>query len=469
MHSTNAIQGQPRTLSDSFWDRYAASLRAQEVQPTAVRWYVIRAEQYLQAVSHKRLTEHTPQDVTDDLEKLGRIGSIADWQYRQTVDALQHLFVMSEVTWAQQFDWAYWKASARTLPVHHPPIARETAPAMIRENEAHQQTDGLSRARVRDTPPALLDALRVEIRRRGYSIRTEQAYEGWIARYLAFVGDADPWGLGDAEVQAFLQHLAVERLVTASTQNQARSALVFLYQHIVQQPLGDLDGLVRAKQPHRLPVVLTRTEIGKLLAHMHGTHGLMASLLYGTGMRLMDGIRLRVKDIDFAYHQIVVRDGKGQKDRVVPLPQRLVEPLQRHLTTVKDLHQADLAQGYGAVFLPHALARKYPQAPTEWGWQYVFPSARLSVDPRSWVIRRHHVHENGLQKAVKHAAQAAALPKPVNCHSLRHSFATHLLENGYDIRTVQELLGHADVSTTMIYTHVLNRGRKGVCSPLDGL
>jgi integron integrase len=215
--------------------------------------------------------------------------------------------------------------------------------------------------------------------------------------------------------------------------------------------------------------VLTRAEVAILLKHMHGTHGLMAALLYGTGMRLMDGIRLRVKDIDFAYNQIVVREGKGQKDRVVPLPRRLIEPLQRHLEGVKRLHQADLDQGYGAVYMPHALARKYPQAPKEWGWQYVFPSMRLSVDPRSGMIRRHHVHENGLQKAIKKAAREAALTKQVNCHCLRHSFATHLLEAGYDIRTVQELLGHADVSTTMIYTHVLNRGGKGVCSPFDEL
>jgi len=327
----------------------------------------------------------------------------------------------------------------------------------------------VSLARGQDTRAPSLDALMAEIRGRGYSIRTERAYANWVTRYFAFVGNADPCGLGHAEVMAFLQHLAVERQVTASTHNQALNAWVFFYQHVLRQPLGDLDGFVRAKRPQRLPVVLTRTEVGKLLAHMHSTHGLMASMLYGTGMRLMDCIRLRVKDIDFAYNQIVVRDGKGQKDRVVPLPQRLVEPLQQHLGTVKRLHQADLAQGYGVVYMPHALARKYPQAPTEWGWQYVFPSARLAVDPRSGAIRRHHVHENGLQKAVKHAVQAAALTKPVNCHSLRHSFATHLLENGYDIRTVQELLGHADVSTTMIYTHVLNRGGKGVCSPLDGL
>ncbi len=240
-------------------------------------------------------------------------------------------------------------------------------------------------------------------------------------------------------MMAFLQHLAVERQGTARTQNQALHALVFFSQPILQQPLGDLEGFGRAKRPHRLPVVLTRAEVGTLLTHRHGTHGLMAALLYGTGMRLMDGIRLRVKDSDFASHQIVVRDGKGQKDRVVPLPQRLIEPLQKHLETVKRLHEADLDQGYGAVSMPYALARTYPQAPKAWGWHYVFPSTRLSVDPRSGAIRRHHVHENGRQKAVKNAAQDAALTKQVHCHGLRHSFATHLLESGSDIRTVQEL------------------------------
>jgi integron integrase len=469
MQPTKATPGPSRYPSDGFWDRYAARLRAQEVKPTAIRWYVIRAEQYLQAVSHQRLTEHTPQDVTDYLEKLGRRSRMAEWQYCQTVDAIQHLFLMSEAAWARQFDWAYWKVSARTLPVTHPTIARETATVTMQAQIPQKQTSSVPLARVRDTHAQSLDALLVEIRRRGYSIRTERAYGSWVTRYLAFMGNADPCSLGHAAVTAFLQHLAVERQVTASTQNQARDALVFFYQHILRQPLGDLDEFVRAKGPQRLPVVLTRTEVGKLLAHVPGTYGLMASLLYGAGLRLMDCIRLRVKDIDFAYTQIVVRDGKGQKDRVVPLPQRLVEPLQQHLAMVKRLHQADLAQGYGTVYMPHALARKYPQAPTEWRWQYVFPSARLSADPRSAAIRRHHVHENGLQKAVKKAAQAAALTKPANCHSLRHSFATHLLEDGYDIRTVQELLGHADVSTTMIYTHVLNRGGKGVRSPLDGL
>ena len=305
-----------------------------------------------------------------------------------------------------------------------------------------------------------------EIRRRNSAIRTEQAYENWVDRFLTFCGHANPCEGGVAEVLAFLHHLAVTRQVAANTQNQARYALAFFYEQVVKQPLENLDGLVRAQRPQRLPVVLTRAEVAQLLTAMQGKHGLMAALLYGAGMRLMECIRLRVKDIDFAYSQIVVRDGKEQKDRVVPLPQRPVETLQQHLEQVKRLHQEDLQQGYGAVFMPYALARKYPQAPKEWGWQYVFPSVRLSVDPRRGVIRRHHIHENGLQKAVKKAVREATLVKRVNPHTLRHSFATHLLEDGYDIRTVQELLGHADVSTTMIYTHVLNRGGKGVRSLL---
>jgi integron integrase len=252
-------------------------------------------------------------------------------------------------------------------------------------------------------------ALTAEIRRRGYSIRTEQTYEDWVDRFLTFCDHADPGDVGVAEVLAFLQHLAVTRQVAANTQNQARHALAFFYAQVLQQPLENLDGLVHAKRPQRLPVVLTRAEVARLLAAIQGTHGLMAALLYGTGMRLMECIRLRVKDIDFAYSQITIRDGKGQKDRVVPLPQRPVETLQQHLAQVRRLHQEDLHAGYGAVFLPYALARKYPQAPQEWSWQYVFPSARLSVDPRSGVIRRHHVHENGLQKAVQKAARQAAL------------------------------------------------------------
>jgi len=327
MHSTHATPGQSSHLSEGLWDRSAASLRAQEVQPTAVQWSVIRAEHSLQAVAHQRLTEPTPQDGTDSLEKLGRRGSLAAWPYGQTVDALQHVCLLGEVAWAPHGDWASWKVSARTLPVTHPTMAREAATVTRRATTPQKQTDRVSLARGRGTPAPALDALRAERRRRGSSIRTERTEESWVTRSLAFMGHADPWSLGPAEVMAWLEHRAVERQVTASTHNQARKAWVFFSQHIVPQPLGDLDGLVRAKRPPRLPVVCTRAESGKRLAHRPGTHGRMASVLDGTGMRLMDCIRLRVKDIDFVYNQIVVRDGKGQQDRVVPLPQRLVEPL----------------------------------------------------------------------------------------------------------------------------------------------
>lgn len=315
----------------------------------------------------------------------------------------------------------------------------------------------------------ILKQLLMVIRQRGYSIRTEQTYESWVSRFIAYSNNRNPLTLDANDVVSFLQYLAVRRNVAASTQNQALNALVFFYGQVLQQPLGDMGNFIRAKRPKKLPVVLTQSEIQQLLIQMKGKQWLMASLLYGTGMRLMDCVRLRVQDIDFEYRQIVIRDGKGQKDRVVPLPERLMEPLKTNLLEVRELHNEDLSNGHGEVYLPGALARKFPQAAKEWGWQYVFPSVRLSVDPRTGKVRRHHIHENGLQKAVKKASSLTGITKRVNCHALRHSFATHLLENGYDIRTVQELLGHADVSTTMIYTHVLNRGGQGVRSPLDSI
>ena len=316
-------------------------------------------------------------------------------------------------------------------------------------------------------PPRLLDQVRDAIRRRNYSYRTEEAYVNWIRRFIYFSGRRHPAELGAAEVTAFVSHLARERDVAAATQNQALSALLFLYKVVLGQPLPWLDELERAKRPARLPTVLTRGEVERLLAAMRGTKWLMASLLYGSGLRLTECLKLRVKDIDFGYGQILVRDGKGAKDRVTMLPASLVEPLKRQLQVAKVLHDADVAAGYGEVELPDALARKYPRAPYEWAWKFVFPSERLSVDPRSGAIRRHHVYENFVTRGVKRAARAARIEKHVSCHTLRHSFATHLLEAGYDIRTVQELLGHVDVSTTMIYTHVLNKGGRGVASPLD--
>ena len=318
-------------------------------------------------------------------------------------------------------------------------------------------------------PPRLLEQLRDAIQRRHYSSRTEETYVHWVKRFIYFSGRRHPRELGAPEVTAFLNYLAREREVAAATQNQALSAPIFLYKEVLAQPLPWLEDLERAKRPARLPNVLTRDEVQRLLARMQGVKWLMASLLYGAGLRLRECLKLRVKDVDFGYRQILVRDGKGAKDRVTMLPQSVIEPLQAHLVRVKTQHEQDLAAGYGDVELPDALARKYPKAPYEWAWKFVFPSHRLSTDPRSGVIRRHHVYENYVIRGVKQAAFAARIAKHVSCHTLRHSFATHLLEAGYDIRTVQELLGHADVSTTMIYTHVLNKGGQGVKSPLDRL
>ena len=317
-------------------------------------------------------------------------------------------------------------------------------------------------------PPRLLDQVRDEIRRRHYSYRTEQTYVHWIKRFIYFSGKRHPREMGAAEVTAFLSHLASERDVAASTQNQALSALLFLYGPVLGIELPWMKGIVRAKRPVRVPVVLSREEVRALLAHLEGTKWLMAALLYGAGLRLRECLKLRVKDVDFGYRQITVRDGKGAKDRVTMLPAGLAEPLREHLARVRRLHERDREEGYGEAEMPHALARKDPNAAYEWGWQFVFPS-RKRRHPRSGAIRRHHVYDDVLPRAISQAARDARIAKPVGSHTLRHSFATHLLEGGYDIRTVQERPGHADVSTTMVYTHVLNKGGRGVASPLDRL
>jgi len=315
--------------------------------------------------------------------------------------------------------------------------------------------------------PKLLELVRDAIRLKHYSIRTEQAYVDWIKRFILFHHKRHPAEMAETEVTAFLTHLARVGNVAASTQNQALSALLFLYKEVLKQEIGWLGKVERAKKPPKLPVVLTGSEVKRLFAHLEGTEKLMAGLLYGSGLRLMECLRLRVKDVDFAYARVTIRDAKGGKDRVTMLPVNLASPLQRHIAKMKIQHEQDLADGHGTVHLPFALSRKYPNAEREWIWQWVFPSSRLSVDPRSGKKQRHHFAENLVQAAIRRAARAADLTKPASCHSLRHSFATHLLEKGYDIRTVQELLGHKDVSTTMIYTHVLNKPGIGVRSPLD--
>jgi integron integrase len=315
--------------------------------------------------------------------------------------------------------------------------------------------------------PKLLDRVRWHLRVKHYSIRTEQAYVDWIRRYILFHRKRHPNEMSEKEITEFLTHLAVEKSVAASTQNQAFSALLFLYQQVLERKLDFIDNVQRVTRPAKLPVVLTRAEAHAVLARLYGEHRLMAELLYGAGLRLMECVRLRIKDIDFGYGQITIRDGKGLRQRVTLLPERLKRSLQLHLAHVRALHQRDLASGEGRVYLPFALERKYRNADRSWPWQYVFPASKLSKDPRSGEFRRHHVSEKNLQNAVKLAIGQAGVPKAASCHTFRHSFATHLLESGYDIRTVQELLGHRDVSTTMIYTHVLNKPGLAIRSPLD--
>lgn len=316
-------------------------------------------------------------------------------------------------------------------------------------------------------PPRLLDQVRARCRVKHYSVRTERAYVAWIRRYIFENEKRHPKEMGGIEVEAFLTLLATRDDVAASTQNQALSALLFLYRDVLRIDLPWMESVVRAKRPQRLPTVLSHDEVRRLLALLDGRCALMGSLLYGTGMRLMECLRLRIQDLDFDRGEITVRNGKGAKDRRVPLPLRVRDRLMDQLDRVRVMHAQDLADGLGAVYLPHALHRKYPNAAREFDWQYVFPSERLSKDPRGGQVRRHHVDESVLQRAIKRARMRASISKPLSCHTLRHSFATHLLEAGQDIRTVQELLGHKDLATTQLYTHVLGRGAGGVISPLD--
>jgi integron integrase len=318
-----------------------------------------------------------------------------------------------------------------------------------------------------DAKPRLLDVVREKIRAKHYSFRTEQQYVAWIRRFILFNDKRHSVEMAAPELERFLTYLAVERRVSASTQNQALAALLFLYRQVLEVELPWLENVVRARKPQHLPVILPRREVQALIGELDGAYHLIAQLLYGSGLRLMEALRLRVKDIDFEYSQIIVRDGKGQKDRVSILPESAVLPLRLHLRAVRSQHDRALDRGYGGVDLPCALTRKYAGAELDWGWQYVFPAARPSRDPRSGAHRRHHVNESSVQRSLRQAARRVGILKPVGPHTLRHCFATHLLERGYDIRTVQELMGHADVRTTQIYTHVMKKGAGAVKSPLD--
>ncbi len=423
----------------NFWDTYAGLVRARGVSEADVSGYIQWAQAF--AVSRPgRLRERTAADVHAFLKKVHVDGTVTDKaRAREALAVLYRDLLHLDLRQREPFDGRNF-GFADTIT--------DAAAIEVRHGD-------------------LLKRMRSEIRRRHYSIRTERTYDDWIRRFLSFHKLKAPREIGSAGIRDYLSYLAETRKVAASTQNQALNAISFLYKSVLEYDPGKFGDFSHAKRPARVPEVLTPSEVDTLLEAMEGVHALMAGLLYGAGLRLMECVRLRVKDVRFEEMQIVVRDGKGQKDRVTVLPERFREALERQLVAVRTRFDADRAQNLAGAYIWPALERKYPNAGKEWPWQYVFPSERLSVDPRSSVVRRHHISENGLQRALKAAVRQTGLPHVVSCHTLRHSFATHLLQDGADIRTVQDLLGHADVSTTMIYTHVLNRPGISVRSPAD--
>ena len=442
-----------------FWEKYLAIVASHSIPGAKAEWYLKWATKFALSLPGVPLKRRSIEQVKAFLEELAAKPNVKEWQAQQASEALRILYQdFLDAPWSRPWPYTAGAAQAAKGPKDTLPVSVEIRPAFRDESLPHE---------IEVLYKDIFKRLSTEIRTRHYSIRTEKSYEHWVRRFIAFHGLSSPRELTPASVKEYLEYLAEERQVSASTQNQALNALVFLYDQVLHEPLGPIGEFTRAKRPQRIPVVLSAEEVGRLLENLSGTKALMAGLLYGSGLRLMECLRLRVKDIDFALGQIVVRDGKGQKDRVTVLPKKYEQILREHLDQVRKQHQQDLAGGGGDVYIWPGLERKYPKAPKEWIWQYVFPAEGLSVDPRSKKVRRHHMHESILQRAVREAAGKAGLTKPVSCHVLRHSFATHLLESGYDIRTVQELLGHSDVSTTMIYTHVLNRPGIAVKSPAD--
>jgi len=440
-----------------FWQRYLQVLDKYRVPETARPYYRQRVQAYIDRHAGRRLTTHGPDEVTSWLEDLGRNRRLTDWQFRQAVDALRLLFAkFLTMPWADQVDWDGWITAAQVLPVDHPTIARAGPPGALGGALAAQA-------------PRVYERFVAAVRVPDFAATTERNYLMWVNRFLKHHGGRSLAELSEPDVRSFLEHLVVHGKVAGATQGQALNALVFFFARVLERPLGDIGPFQRSRKARRLPVVLSPDEVRALFAQLKGMNALVVKLLYGSGLRLMECLRMRVQHVDFDYGQLHVVMGKGKKDRVVPLPRGLADPLRDHLAKVQRTHQRDLEKGHGRVYIPDALARKYPGAASDWRWQYVFPASRIYVTPGSGETRRHHLHHTAVQKMVRSAAYAAGITKRVTCHTLRHSFATHLLEAGTDIRTVQELLGHSDVSTTMIYTHVIGKGGLAVNSPLDRL
>lgn len=438
-----------------FWDSYRHAVIESGVPAKNADWFVGWAQKFADSIKDKPLRKRSAADIHKFLLELSiQPGGIQSWQIQQAEKALLFLY-------QDYLKQDLGHASDQTL------VPTDEKSTFSNGERSKFKDPLISKADQKNRWEEYLSRFRSAIRVRHYSIRTERAYEQWVRRFLSCHKDKSPEILNADDIQRYLNYLAEKRKVAASTQNQALNAIEFFFKEVLKREPGDFSDFVRAKQSQTVPEVLTRSEVDKLFNVMTGINQLMAGLLYGAGLRLMECIRLRVKDVDLETRRLTVRDGKGRKDRVTMLPERFQPLLEQQLEKAKALYDADLKKGVAGVYLWPGLERKYPNAALEWIWQYVFPSSRLSVDPRSHTTRRHHVHPSSLQKAVKNAAAKAGLPKRVTCHTLRHSFATHLLENGCDIRTVQELMGHSNVATTMIYTHVLNRPGVTVKSPAD--
>jgi len=428
------------------------------------KWYVIRAKEFLRAVgcSHPKGLKRNCTEAY--LSGLGRQSGLEYWQFRQIVDSVKMLVVdVARHPWSTDVDWDFWFGTFKQVDEDHATVRRETDRVKV-DFSAYELDE---QAALPGGADGVLNSVKKKVREKGYSIRTEEAYLYWCTRFLRFHRCSDPDELNEESVQVYMSYLVLRRNASAASQRQALNSIVFLFRQVCGRELGNFGNYIQSKKPKQLPVVLSMDETRALLRELKGAKHLMGALMYGSGLRLMECIRLRVQDVDFECNRILVRGGKGGKSRVVPLPNRYISDLRKQIALVTDLHEQDCQAGFGEVYVPPEVAHKMPKAGWDLKWRYLFPSARLSFDQRSGKTRRHHAHENGIQKAVKQASEKAGIMKRVTCHTLRHSFATHLLEGGADIRTVQELLGHADVSTTMIYRHVMNRPGLTVKSPLD--
>jgi len=445
-----------------FWNKYIALLKEHEVKPTTYRWYVQHCEQFIRSYKDIRLKSHTLETLSEYLSKILNSTQLKYWQKRQAFDALKFLFISIHSPLCTKIDWEYWKMSCKELENDHATVARNNMPVVT-----HLNTDLDINGAAHNGPE--IEKLIYVIRAKGYSIRTEQTYVHWVNQFLKFSHNTNAEAIDGQAVTAYLTYLAVEKGVSPATQALALNAISFYFKSVLIVELGDLSAFSKAKKRHKLPVVMTTDEVLAMLNALKGIQLLLVSLLYGGGLRLMEAVRLRIQDIDFGYQQIIIRNAKGNKERIVPLPVKIAQSLKQQISEVKSQHALDLQEGYGSVYMPAELVKKYGKSDKQWVWQYVFPSAKLSVDPKSKVIRRHHLHESSLQKAVRNTARKVNIPKRVSCHTFRHSFATHNLERGMDIRTLQLLLGHSDVSTTMIYTHTANFSKGKTSSPLDFL